>query len=274
MLVEFQDVVALDITFEDVLLDEVSFEDSTAFTVDFDDFSLHPTKHYLQASIVPTIIGSDNLTGINSESASVVALVQITDGLTRVADLPEASVAALASASGELVRIKPLEPAQAAIEAVVEESMTRILDGQRRRIRARVYASGKLSLKGPLHSTAIIYTYASGNLNSVTPLEPAEAGALTSVTGALTRIISLEPAAAEIPASISADLVRLKFLEPKAAIPEISIAGTMVRTKFLEPASASALVAISGTLKSYQTMRGDDDAYLAGDDAEQLGDTF
>lgn len=274
MLVEFQDLVALDIAFDDVLLDDVSFEDSTAFIVEFDDFSLHPTKHYLQASIVPTVIGTDNLTGINAESASIIADIKVVEHLTRLADLPTASVVAVASASGDLIRLKFGEPEAAMVDVAIEDSLTRILDGQRRRVRIRVAGGGKLSLKGPLHSTVIAYTHVSGALNAVTPLESADVEVLTSVAGALTRIVSLEPAGVEIPVSVSGEMLKVKFFEPATDIPSIAIDGTMVRTRFMTPQAAIARVAVTSRLKIYQAIRGDDDLTLYGDDDEQLGDTF
>ena len=275
MVVDFTDLIVLDIAFDDVVSDDVTFEDSAIFTIEFEDYALHPFKHYLQHQIAPRVSATGNLTGVKFGSGSVVIDVAITSRLTRLAGLPAAEVLSLASTSGSLTRIKTAVPVSSTIETYVNESLTRILDGHYRRIRALVKISSRLSLKGPLTGSCVIGTFASVNpLTATTVLDASQAAMLTTVAGTLVRVKPFGPTAASPEAAIVQTLLRIKTAGPATAIIKTTGYATAGRAKILAPVSAVAVVAITSSMRAYESLKGDDEHTLYGDDDEQLGDTF
>jgi hypothetical protein len=273
MLTEFTDVVALDITFEDVIPDDVSFEDSAVFLVEFDDYVFHPTKRYLRSWTVIDTVATGNLIGIRSESDSVLLETRIVGRLEKIADLHTASAIGVSSASGSLTRIKP-QSGEVGIETYAESILARILDGKRRRVRAFAAVHSRLSLKGPLTGSVVIYPFATaGPLFKVIPFEGASITFEPEVAQTLVRIRLLTSSGAIEPSALS-ELTRLKTLDPASSPVHPLAAGIGVRAKILTPVTISALSVTSGSLLLYQSLKGDDDHTLYGDDDQQLGDTL
>ena len=275
MLTEFQDVVVLDVTFDNVVLDDVSFEDSVTFIVEFEDFNRHPFDRYLQA-IVFDIVGIDGYpTCTKTNNASLGFEAAIIASLTKQAPIAPQGVEAITDLTSDLVVRCPHESTAVAVGCSLSGAITKTFYGSRRRCRAWVAIGSKLNLHGPLQSTIEVYTSIEApELTTKFPMDDVDIAIRIGIEGVPVQRISIGPHTASLEVTFAGNLTRVKIMEPFSVSFTTVVGGTMIPVKAMETVVLSFIDTISGSPKLYQSMKGDDDLNLYGDDDYQLGDIF